>query len=85
MRAVTLYARRECSLCDEARAMLDALSGREGFAVDVVDIDADPVLRERYDAAVPVVAVAGREVARAPLRADALAAALRDAFAAGPA
>lgn len=81
MPTVTLYSRRDCSLCDEALALLRDLASKEPFAVEVVDIDADPTLHARYDNAVPVIAVHGREVARAPIRAGALATALRDAFA----
>ena len=34
---------------------------RHGLAFEVVDIDADPQLRARYDTCVPVVVVDGRE------------------------
>lgn len=81
MSTVTLYSRRDCALCDEARSMLEALAARLPFAIEAIDIDADPALRARYDEAVPVVAVGSREVARAPIRAATLEAALRDAFA----
>ncbi len=77
---VTLYTRADCPLCDEARALLDALAGRFGFAIEVVDIDAERELRARYNYAVPVIAVGGEEVARAPIRAAALEAALRERY-----
>ena len=32
------------------------------FALDVVDIDRDPALRERHDERVPVLEYAGREI-----------------------
>jgi glutaredoxin len=54
---VVLYTRQGCHLCDEARALLR----RYGLAPQLVDIDADPQLRARYDTCVPVVAIDGRE------------------------
>ena len=77
---VTLYTRAECHLCDEARSLLDTLAQDLAFAVEAVDIDGDRELRNRYRYAVPVVAVAGEEVARAPIRAAALEAALRERY-----
>ena len=77
---VTLYTRADCPLCDEARALLDALAGRLGFSIEAVDIDGDRELRARYNYAVPVVAVGGEEVGRAPIRAAALETALRERY-----
>jgi glutaredoxin len=54
---VILYTRAGCHLCDDA----DALLRRYGLEPHLVDIDADPELRERYDACVPVVEIDGRE------------------------
>jgi glutaredoxin len=84
-RVVTLYTRPGCSLCLEAQALLEQLARPLGFTLDIVNIEADDSLLKRYLFEIPVVAVAGREVARAPIRtAAALADALRDAFAAAP-
>ncbi len=77
---VTLYTRADCRLCDEARALLEGLAERLGFAIEAVDIDADAELRARYNYAVPVIAAGGEEVARAPIRAAALEAALRERY-----
>jgi glutaredoxin len=82
MRTVTLYSRRDCSLCEEALALLSNLAANgPRFAIEIVDIDAEAALRARYDDAIPVIAIDGREVARAPLRASTLAVTLREAFA----
>ncbi len=54
---VVLYTRRGCHLCDEALALLQ----RHGLQPTLVDIDADPVLCERYNECVPVVEIDGRE------------------------
>jgi len=53
----TLYSRSGCHLCDEAAALLAS----HGVSVEVVDIDADPQLRARYDQCVPVVVIDGKE------------------------
>ena len=50
----TLYSRSYCHLCDDMLAALRALEGGEGFEVEVIDVDADPVLVARFDELVPV-------------------------------
>ncbi len=55
--AATLYTRRGCHLCEEAAAQLAAA----GFRVESVDIDANRELRQRYNLAVPVVVISGKE------------------------
>jgi glutaredoxin len=57
MQSILLYSREGCHLCDIAA---DVLS-RNLLSFDVVDIDADPTLRERYNECVPVVVIDGRE------------------------
>jgi glutaredoxin len=54
---VVLYTRAGCHLCDDA---LDALR-RHGLSPRLVDIDAEPGLRERYNECVPVVEIDGKE------------------------
>lgn len=44
-------------MCDDAAAILK----RHGLVFEVVDVDADPELRQRYDACVPVVVIDGKE------------------------
>ena len=50
----TLYSRSYCHLCDDMLAALQAMAGAQSFAVDVIDIDADPALVTRFDELVPV-------------------------------
>jgi len=57
MTNVILYTRQGCHLCDEARAVLE----RHGLSPRLVDIDADPLLREQYNECVPVVEIDGCE------------------------
>ena len=56
---VTLYTRAGCCLCDDAKHVLDAVRGRAGFDLSVVDIDADPELHRVYNDEVPVIAING--------------------------
>jgi glutaredoxin len=57
MRRVVLYTRAGCHLCDDAHALLL----KHGLRPTLVDIDADPALRERYHECVPVVEIDGKE------------------------
>lgn len=52
-----LYTRQGCHLCEDAEAMLV----RYGLAPELVDIDRDPELRNRYHECVPVVVIDGKE------------------------
>ena len=56
-RRVVVYTRAGCHLCDDARQLLM----RHGLAPELVDIDRDPGLRQRYTACVPVVVIDGKE------------------------
>ena len=53
---VTLYTRRNCPLCDAARAVID----RPDVTVHEVDVDADPALQALFTNDVPVIDVGGR-------------------------
>lgn len=53
-RALTLYTRAGCGLCEEMEAALRDLEGRLRFRLETVDIDADPALVGRYNDRVPV-------------------------------
>ena len=53
----TLYTRRNCCLCDKAKQLLSSV----GLEIEEIDIDADPLVRERYNDCIPVVVIDGRE------------------------
>lgn len=76
-RRLTLYTRLDCHLCDQAQALLEGLRDELAFDFVTVDIDEDAALRNRYGEAVPVIALDGIEIARAPIRASAVEARLR--------
>jgi hypothetical protein len=61
---LTLYSRSYCHLCDDMLAALEALRGEFSFAVDVIDIDADPDLTTRYNELVPVLDAPGQQLCR---------------------
>lgn len=62
---VILFSRKDCHLCDEAKADLDALRPRFPHNLTVVDIDSDPELVKQYGLEIPVV-VAGPFKLKAP-------------------
>jgi glutaredoxin len=72
---VRIYIKPRCSLCEEAREVLERLRTRVGFVLEVVDIRDTPDTWERYRHAVPVITLDGVEVAR--LRVDPVALASR--------
>ena len=58
---VTLYTRKGCHLCEEARSEIETARRRAPFDYVEVDIDADPELRRLYNEEVPVIAVNGKK------------------------
>jgi glutaredoxin len=72
---VTLYTRAGCHLCEVARGVVERVAAGRA-EVELVDIDTDPQLLERYTVRVPVVAVDGREIAEYEVDAAQLEAAL---------
>jgi len=59
---LTLYGRSDCHLCDEMLAALGPLCDEFGLAVDVVDVDSDAALEQRFGTLVPVLMHAGTEL-----------------------
>lgn len=63
-----LYSRPGCHLCDEARAILQALlderngAGRPSPTLVERDIETDPVLERAYFASIPVVELGERRL-----------------------
>jgi len=63
-RDVTLYTRPGCHLCDEAKSAIAPLLCEFGAALREVNIDADPVLKERYSRDVPVIFIGPKKAAK---------------------
>lgn len=57
MITVTLYSRKDCHLCEEAREDLDAVREVIPHQLIVVHIDSDPKLQREYGLDIPVVEV----------------------------
>lgn len=59
---VELLSRQDCHLCEDARVVVSQVCEQVDVVWSEVDVDADPVLRERYGDQVPVVLVDGEVV-----------------------
>jgi len=51
---LTLYGREYCHLCHDMVAALDALRPDYAFTLEVIDVDDDMALEQRYGHLVPV-------------------------------
>lgn len=64
---ITFIGRKNCHLCDAAlpivRSVVTDVNTSRGldWTVEVVDVDSDPELLDRYDWEVPVVLINGRQ------------------------
>lgn len=58
---VTLYGKPGCHLCEDARAVLDAVRAERPFELEEVDVTLDPRLHARYGERIPIVAIGGEE------------------------
>jgi len=56
----TVYTRAQCCCCHKAIDLLEEYRQQYGFALETVDIDADPELAAKYNTEVPVVEVNGK-------------------------
>jgi len=65
---VTLYTRRGCHLCDQAKQVIDSARRRSAFEYNEFDIDSDPKLRQMYDEEVPVITIDGARATVEELR-----------------
>jgi uncharacterized membrane protein/glutaredoxin len=57
MLTVTLYTRKGCGLCEEAKAELSALEADFPHRLAEVDIESDPALLKKYLTAIPVLEI----------------------------
>jgi uncharacterized membrane protein len=57
MLTVILYTRKDCHLCDQARADLESIQEKYPHRLVEIDIDTDPALQNRYLVEIPVVEV----------------------------
>ncbi len=71
---LTVYSRAYCHLCDDMIAGLQALQARHRFELQVVDVDSEAELDERYGELVPVLMHGERELCHYHLDAPAVTA-----------
>ena len=58
---VTIYTRQGCHLCERAEAVVAEARRRLAFELEIIDIDQSPALKEKYNEAVPVISLNGRD------------------------
>lgn len=61
MTRVRLLSKPGCHLCDDARAVIEAVCAERGEAYDEVDVSTDPVLMREYGEQIPVTFVDGAQ------------------------
>ena len=74
---LTLMFREYCSLCHQMQAALQPYQAQYGFALDVVDVDADAALEAKYNELVPVLLHGEHEICHWFLEEDKLKAYLQ--------
>ena len=63
-RDVTLYTRPDCHLCEEAKSAIAPLLREFGATLREVNIDDEPVLKERYGWDIPVIFIGQKKAAK---------------------
>ncbi len=76
MSQVILYSKPGCHLCEPVKEVILSLQREWGFEFLVRNIEEDAADFEKYQHAIPVVVVDGREIARYRLKREQLEAAL---------
>jgi len=69
---IQIMSRRECGLCDSAKAVIRQAADQGLCTWESMDVDRDKALLVRYGMDVPVVLVNGKERLRHRIDADAL-------------
>jgi thiol-disulfide isomerase/thioredoxin len=59
---LTVLSREYCHLCEELITALERFQGRYDFDIEVVDVDADPALEDKWGDKVPVLLDGEREI-----------------------
>src|SRR2546429_1773846 len=80
-RDVTLYTRPGCHLCDEAKSAIAPLLREFRASLHEVNIDTDPVLKERYAWDVPVIFIGQKKAAKHRVEVEQFRRQLQDAAA----
>lgn len=62
VKKLLIYGRSGCHLCDEMEREVRALQPEWRFSLEVLDVERDPELEERYGELVPVLLGGDREI-----------------------
>jgi glutaredoxin len=64
--AITIYSRPGCHLCEEMKAIVEAVvrNSCAEAVVEEIDITIDPVLEDRYALEIPVLLIDGKKAAK---------------------
>lgn len=57
-----IYGRLYCHLCDDMAAALRAHLAGGNFSIDLIDVDSDPLLEEKFGEWVPVLFAGGERL-----------------------
>ena len=60
---LVLFSRPGCHLCDEMKAVVEAVAREIPLVLEQVDISGSPELERRYGKQIPVLALDGRTIA----------------------
>jgi len=66
MKTLVLYSRENCHLCDRLLAAVAPVIA-DRATLEIVDIDSDPALIERYGLRIPILVGGDRELSGFPL------------------
>ena len=69
---LVVYGREDCHLCLDMIAALREWQGRQGFHLEIIDVDSDDDLKSRYGERVPVLMAEGEEICHYYLNSRAL-------------
>lgn len=58
---LTLYARKDCCLCEEMKAVVREVAAKVPLDLEEIDVDGSAELREKFGAEVPVLFIDGRK------------------------
>lgn len=58
---VEIMTKSDCCLCDTAKAVVGQVLKNYDARIDLIDIESNPVLLERYKEKIPVVLINGEE------------------------
>ena len=59
-----LLSRKDCCLCEDAKAIIESFADQGRCTWDIVDVDGDKALLVRYGLDVPVLLANGKEIGR---------------------